>query len=123
MKASRTTRASIGVLAIALAAACGTRVSLGDLDVGEESSGDDAATIPPGAGLEAGSGSDATSSDAGAEAGRSDASRPTYDPCAEKACGDSCKLCDPLVPGCFEPSVIRACSSTGDCVVAPTTCP
>ena len=41
-----------------------------------------------------------------------------YDPCAGRACGDACALCQPGVPGCFETAVVKACDPLGRCQAA-----
>jgi hypothetical protein len=45
-----------------------------------------------------------------------DSSRPTYDPCAGKACGDTCSLCAPDDPDCMETAEVKACNADGACV-------
>jgi hypothetical protein len=39
-----------------------------------------------------------------------------YDPCEGKACGDSCTVCAPDDPDCFETAVVKACDANGACV-------
>jgi len=39
-----------------------------------------------------------------------------YDPCASKACGDTCTLCEPGVAGCVETANLKGCDPTGQCV-------
>lgn len=39
----------------------------------------------------------------------------SYDPCAGLACGESCTLCDPADPDCFETAVVKQCQSDGTC--------
>src|SRR6185503_421961 len=60
------------------------------------------------------------SSAAGSGAGGSDPA--PYDPCAGKACGDLCSLCDPAEPNCVEPTVIMTCTATGQCSVGRPAC-
>jgi hypothetical protein len=43
-----------------------------------------------------------------------------YDPCAGKACLDSCHLCAPGDPGCTESAELKVCDSGGKCVSATT---
>jgi hypothetical protein len=39
-----------------------------------------------------------------------------YTPCAGKACGDRCTICDPADANCNEDAVIKACDTDGNCV-------
>ena len=39
-----------------------------------------------------------------------------YEPCAGKACGESCTLCAPSDFDCFETDEIKACNLDGACV-------
>jgi hypothetical protein len=39
-----------------------------------------------------------------------------YDPCAAKACGDMCTLCDPADLDCVETAVVKVCDDAGTCV-------
>lgn len=41
-----------------------------------------------------------------------------YEPCAGKACGAPCTLCDPADRDCAETAVVKACSSEGACLPA-----
>jgi hypothetical protein len=41
---------------------------------------------------------------------------PAYDPCAGKACLDSCHLCAPGDPGCAETAELKVCNPGGRCV-------
>lgn len=41
---------------------------------------------------------------------------PAYDPCAGKACGDSCKACPPGDASCVETMELKACDPSGRCV-------
>ncbi len=43
-----------------------------------------------------------------------------YDPCAGKACGDRCRVCDPKVTTCLETAVIKLCHPDGQCLPATT---
>ena len=45
-----------------------------------------------------------------------------YDPCAGKACGDSCTVCDPNDPDCAETAVEKSCNPNGECVSEPFQC-
>jgi hypothetical protein len=40
---------------------------------------------------------------------------PPYDPCADKACGDLCTICDPADPDCVETAVVKLCQPDGGC--------
>ncbi len=124
-------RTPLGLLAsfVALVAACGTRVSLGELPPdrtldGIDPEGDGRFSDDPGAPgdasfddvvsiheLDAGSSLDAgTDVDAG------------WSPCGGKACGVSCRVCRPGDVSCFETTELKACSASGACVSAPVTC-
>lgn len=48
-----------------------------------------------------------------------------YQPCADRACGEPCRVCPPDDPGCVETAEIKACSAEGKCVsrVTPFACP
>jgi len=46
--------------------------------------------------------------------------KPVYDPCAAKACGDSCRLCPPDARDCVETAVVKACDPAGICTAAGT---
>jgi hypothetical protein len=41
---------------------------------------------------------------------------PAYDPCAGKACGESCTACPPGSTDCMETAVVKACDPSGRCV-------
>jgi hypothetical protein len=41
-----------------------------------------------------------------------------YDPCADSECGDTCTVCPPGDPDCFETAVVKACDAFGVCVPA-----
>ncbi|HJL19368.1 MAG TPA: prolipoprotein diacylglyceryl transferase [Sandaracinaceae bacterium LLY-WYZ-13_1] len=41
-----------------------------------------------------------------------------YDPCAGRSCGDTCTICAPDDPDCFETAVVKLCQPDGSC--APT---
>lgn len=38
-----------------------------------------------------------------------------YEPCAGKACGAECTVCDPADPDCAETAVLKACDASGRC--------
>jgi hypothetical protein len=41
-----------------------------------------------------------------------------YEPCAGKACGAACTLCDPADRACVETAVVKACDPAGRCLAA-----
>ena len=42
-----------------------------------------------------------------------------YTPCGARTCGDTCAVCDPLLPSCIEPPPLaKACNQSGLCVEA-----
>lgn len=43
---------------------------------------------------------------------------PPYDPCAGKACGESCAVCPPDARDCAETAELKACDPAGRCVSA-----
>ena len=43
-------------------------------------------------------------------------SQPPYDPCAAKACGDTCTVCAPDARDCVETAVVKACDPFHRCV-------
>lgn len=45
-----------------------------------------------------------------------------YEPCGGKACGASCKVCDPADSGCFETAVLKFCQADGACEPTTPTC-
>jgi hypothetical protein len=47
---------------------------------------------------------------------------PPFDPCAGKACGDTCRLCDPADPGCIETDVVKFCQADGSCSPLQPSC-
>ncbi len=51
--------------------------------------------------------------------------RTAYDPCAAKACGESCRVCPPDDRSCAETMEMKACDGLGRCVSAtmPFPCP
>ncbi len=56
--------------------------------------------------------------------GAVDAGPAPYEPCAGKTCGDSCSLCGPNDPNCFETAVLKFCHADGSCKdVAPACAP
>lgn len=112
--------------------ACGTRVSLGDLP-GDERTTDDGtlpeaepapsasakpAPSPTADGGEAIDGGPAKTDDGGDQ----DGGKAPYIPCAGKACGAPCTICDPTDLGCVETAVIKQCDKTGACVASPSSC-
>jgi hypothetical protein len=46
-----------------------------------------------------------------------------YVPCAGKACGESCDVCDPTDPECAQGDALFTCNSSGTCVVGMAECP
>jgi hypothetical protein len=44
------------------------------------------------------------------------ASKAGYDPCAGKACDETCELCPPDEPGCVETAELKVCDGVGRCV-------
>jgi hypothetical protein len=40
----------------------------------------------------------------------------SYEPCADKVCGDSCQLCDPADSDCVETREAKVCNQAGECV-------
>lgn len=51
-----------------------------------------------------------------------DAGPAPYDPCGGKACGESCRICDPSDRDCVETAVIKACDADGRCVAGLPVC-
>jgi hypothetical protein len=47
---------------------------------------------------------------------------PTYDPCDSRSCGDTCTVCDPADPDCFETSVVKMCQPDGSCAPSVPIC-
>lgn len=45
-----------------------------------------------------------------------------YDPCAGKACGDSCTICAPDDGDCMETMEVKACDASGTCRSSPVDC-
>ena len=41
-----------------------------------------------------------------------------YDPCAGKACGERCRVCNPKDTSCLETAVIKMCHPDGQCLPA-----
>ena len=39
----------------------------------------------------------------------------TYEPCGGLTCGESCTICDPNDPDCFETAVLKYCQADGSC--------
>jgi hypothetical protein len=50
------------------------------------------------------------------------APEPTYDPCEGKGECESCTLCEPGAPDCYETAVLKACDAGGRCVTATDGC-
>lgn len=47
----------------------------------------------------------------------------SYDPCADKECGDQCTLCDPDDASCTETGELKVCNSQSICTSAvPAIC-
>ncbi|HEY3235966.1 MAG TPA: hypothetical protein VGJ84_14715 [Polyangiaceae bacterium] len=46
----------------------------------------------------------------------------SYNPCATKACGDTCTLCSPSDPTCLETAVIKFCDQSGACTEQAPNC-
>ena len=38
-----------------------------------------------------------------------------YDPCADKACGETCSICDPTDNDCMETAEVKGCNHSGVC--------
>lgn len=83
------------------AVACGTRITIGEVTP-------DPGDVPFGDG---GSGTDGGSRDAAGD----DSASSSYEPCAGKACGDTCTLCRPGDSTCVETAVVKSCDATGKC--------
>jgi hypothetical protein len=47
---------------------------------------------------------------------------PAYQPCANKACGDTCQLCDPNDSTCVETAVVKYCQDDLSCDPTPPPC-
>ena len=45
-----------------------------------------------------------------------------YEPCVDKACGDTCTLCAPDDADCAETAVVKTCSEEGVCEAGDTVC-
>jgi hypothetical protein len=112
-----------------LLGACGTRVSLGELVPDERTadSGTDPTKGPVTDPLDAAPGDDASEAlDAGPgpgiDGGDIDGGKAPYVPCAGKACGDDCSVCDPTDPNCVETGVVKVCDPNGACLAAPAQC-
>lgn len=118
------TRLVLSVTFSSVLAACGARVSLGELSpsttrdgtddrFSDDASGpsdasfDDVAFIHE---VDAGDSEDAGDEDAG------------WSPCGGKVCGASCRLCPPGDGNCFETAELKACASNGKCLSAPVVC-
>ena len=72
--------------------------------------------IIPTNGATAGDGTSDDSSTAGTSPDGT-ASGTTYEPCANKVCGDVCQQCDPNDLDCNETNVVKACNEAGECVI------
>ncbi|MBT6176704.1 MAG: hypothetical protein HOI23_05615 [Deltaproteobacteria bacterium] len=72
--------------------------------------------IIPTNGATAGDGTSDDSSTAGTSPDGT-ASGTTYEPCANKVCGDVCQQCDPNDLDCNETNVVKACNEAGECVM------
>lgn len=46
----------------------------------------------------------------------------SYEACRGKTCGAPCRECDPDEPECVESTVVKQCSSSYTCLVAPVSC-
>jgi len=100
---------------IALLTACGARVTLGDLPADHATEDSSAPTLPgDGTQREASTPADGTAA--------IDAGPAPYASCAGKACGDSCTLCAPGDPNCFETAVIKQCDVSGTCGASAPAC-
>ncbi len=112
----------VSLFLAATSAACSARVSLGELpaDPDGPAQGSDPTLPSPRAG------SDATAppppSPDGGDAGALDAGPAPYLPCATKACGETCTVCDPLDPGCVETAVVKQCQGDGTCAATVPVC-
>ena len=111
-------------VATCLVSGCGTRVSLGEMEIDEAGATEpNDASVPPDAPATIDSGT-AADADAAVDA------KPVFDaapdggylPCAGKACGDDCKLCDPKEIGCVETAVIKLCNAAGQCTADVPSC-
>jgi hypothetical protein len=47
---------------------------------------------------------------------------PTYNPCADHACGDTCRVCDPKDPKCLETALVEYCHLDGSCSASAPIC-
>lgn len=103
---------------------CGTRVSLGELEV------DDGGTTEPGDATPSPEAAPSPKPDSGSGADAAADAKPVFDgaadggyvPCAGKSCGDECKICDPSEIGCVETAVIKLCNASGQCKAEVPTC-
>lgn len=119
------------LVAASVVVACGTRVSLGNLPEDDPTTTTDGTQPAPSASNpvkpapspaeDAGSPIDAGPAP-GDDASDQDGGKAPYLPCAGKACGASCTVCDPTDINCFETAVIKQCDKTGACVAAPSSC-
>ncbi len=60
-------------------------------------------------------------SDSSVDAASGDVEEP-YSPCAQKQCGDTCNLCDPVDESCVQINLLHQCTAKGECVLAPAKC-
>lgn len=51
-----------------------------------------------------------------------DAGPARYEPCSGKACGETCKVCDPADTSCFETADLKLCQVDGSCKSTPPLC-
>jgi hypothetical protein len=54
--------------------------------------------------------------------GAVDAGPAPYQPCGGKSCGDTCRVCPPGDPSCFETAVVKLCQPDGACSASMPTC-
>jgi hypothetical protein len=47
---------------------------------------------------------------------------PPYQPCAGKACGENCTICNPADPDCVETAVVKYCTADGSCTPSAPDC-
>ncbi len=88
-----------------VASGCGDRVTLGELTSSRPSADVEGGAIGP---SDAGS-MDSAPIDSGGD------SLGGYVPCAGKTCGQSCTVCDPQDPTCFETADLKSCDESGQC--------
>lgn len=49
--------------------------------------------------------------------------RTVYEPCVNRACGEACRVCDPMDIACTEPAGNASCGDDGACVPGGAICP